>query len=170
MQLPGDRLFRMRGKTVVDPSGIANTPRFYDDRIARYFLYLMGHPINEMEYAHWAVNGDGFTVREMHEPIANDFLDRVWDNGSEGTLRYSMASGDRLEGARRGEPCLREIPVPAEEAGGWRVEAEFVGAIRGDEPVRFTDFATGVRYMEFTEAVARSAREGVAVTVGSAPQ
>jgi hypothetical protein len=29
--------------------------------------------------------------------------------------------------------------------------------------VRFTDFATGVAYMEFTEAVARSARLGVPV-------
>ena len=27
-------------------------------------------------------------------------------------------------------------------------------------PVRFTDFATGVAYMEFTEAVVRSAEEG----------
>ena len=29
----------------------------------------------------------------------------------------------------------------------WRVEAEFIGAIRGQEQVRLTDFATGVRYM-----------------------
>ena len=32
-----------------------------------------------------------------------------------------------------------------------------VSAIRGLERVTRTDFATGVRYMEFTEAVARSA-------------
>ena len=30
-------------------------------------------------------------------------------------------------------------------------------------PIRFTDFATGVAYMEFTEAVARSAERGEAV-------
>jgi hypothetical protein len=29
--------------------------------------------------------------------------------------------------------------------------------------VQLTDFATGVAYMEFTEAVARSARTGIAV-------
>jgi hypothetical protein len=37
------------------------------------------------------------------------------------------------------------------------VEAEFVAAVRGEGKIQFTDFATGVQYMEFTEAVARSA-------------
>ena len=36
-------------------------------------------------------------------------------------------------------------------------------AIRQGAPIRFTDFATGVQYMEFTEAVARSAEEETAV-------
>lgn len=36
---------------------------------------------------------------------------------------------------------------------------------RGRERVRLTDFATGVRYMEFTEAVARSAQSGRAVAL-----
>jgi hypothetical protein len=31
--------------------------------------------------------------------------------------------------------------------------------------VRLTDFATGVRYMDFTEAVARSAQLGAAVAL-----
>ena len=48
--------------------------------------------------------------------------------------------------------------IPANKRGGWRVEAEFIGAIRGEEPVRFTDFETGVKYMEFTEAVHQSAQ------------
>jgi predicted dehydrogenase len=83
--------------------------------------------------------------------------------GSEGTLKYELSPQDRLWGARRGETQLREIPVPAEEAYGWHVEEEFVAAIRGQRPVQFTDFATGVHYMEFTEAVARSAASGQAV-------
>ena len=77
--------------------------------------------------------------------------------GSEGTLRYS---GDALFGGRRGDRALREIPIPSEEQGGWRVEAEFTNAIRGVEPVTHTTFEDGVKYMEFTEAVARSAAEG----------
>jgi predicted dehydrogenase len=76
--------------------------------------------------------------------------------GSEGTLKYDFAP-DRLCGARRGERELREIPVPPEEEYGWHVEEEFIASIREGRPVEFTDFPTGVRYMEFTEAVARSA-------------
>jgi hypothetical protein len=36
----------------------------------------------------------------------------------------------------------------------FRVEEEFVGAIRGEEPVRLTTFDDGVRYMKFTAAKA----------------
>lgn len=73
--------------------------------------------------------------------------------GSEGTLRFE---GGRLTGARRGAKQLEAIAVPDEEAGAWRVEEEFVEAIRGRAPVRLTTFDDGVRYMEFTEAVHRS--------------
>ena len=59
--------------------------------------------------------------------------------------------------ARANEKELRLLELPAEKKGHWRVEAEFIGAIRGTEPVRYTDFASGVQYMEFTEAVAISA-------------
>jgi len=83
--------------------------------------------------------------------------------GTEGVLKYCLKPQERLLGGRRGDEQLRPLEVPQYERGGWRVEAEFVGAIRGQEGVRFTDFETGVRYMEFTEAVATSAAEGRAV-------
>lgn len=83
--------------------------------------------------------------------------------GSEGALRYELAPGDLIWGARRGEPALREIEVPDDKVLAWDVEAEFIGAIRGERKTEFTDFATGVQYMEFTEAVARSAATGAAV-------
>ena len=87
--------------------------------------------------------------------------------GSEGVLHYDLNS-DRIHGVSRRSgaapgAALEEILIPPERAGGWRVEAEFVEAIRAGTPIRFTDFATGVAYMEFTEAVARSAQHGVAV-------
>ncbi|HVA49088.1 MAG TPA: Gfo/Idh/MocA family oxidoreductase [Pirellulales bacterium] len=85
--------------------------------------------------------------------------------GSEGVLRYELSPQDRLLGARRGETGLREIEVPADQAMAWDVEAEFIGAIRRQRQVELCDFATGVQYMEFTEAVARSAASGVAVTL-----
>jgi len=84
--------------------------------------------------------------------------------GPEGMLHYDLAA-DRLFGAKRGQPPAEptEISIPPEKAGGWRVESDFIESIRTHAPVRFTDFATGVAYMEFTEAVARSARQGIAV-------
>jgi predicted dehydrogenase len=86
--------------------------------------------------------------------------------GSDGVLHYDL-NADRIRGASRKRgpdvAALEEIPIPPEKAREWRVEAEWVEAIRGGPPPRFTDFATGVAYMEFTEAVARSARLGVAI-------
>src|SRR5262249_51546283 len=82
--------------------------------------------------------------------------------GSEGVLHYDLVH-DRIHRASRTprpKPEPADIPIPPEKAGGWRVEAEFVEAIRTGTPVRFTDFATGVAYMEFTEAVALSAERG----------
>jgi predicted dehydrogenase len=77
--------------------------------------------------------------------------------GSEGTLRFADGV---LSGARKGDAALAPISVPPDELGGWRVEEEFIRAIRGVEPVSHTTFAEGVKYMAFTEAVARSMQEG----------
>jgi predicted dehydrogenase len=89
--------------------------------------------------------------------------------GTAGVLSYDLIA-DRIRGASRMHGAspgalveLPELPIPADKAGSWRVEADFVDSIRTGKPVRFTDFAAGVAYMEFTEAVARSAQTGVAV-------
>jgi predicted dehydrogenase len=88
----------------------------------------------------------------------------VWIFGSDGTLRLE-ADAKRVSGARRGDRELCEIPVPAERRVGWRVEEEFVNAIRGKEKISHTTFEDGVRYMEFTDAVARSLASGRAEDV-----
>jgi predicted dehydrogenase len=49
--------------------------------------------------------------------------------------------------------------------GIWYVEEEFIGAIRGQEELRLTTFADGVKYMEFTEAVHRSLTSGEVVSL-----
>jgi predicted dehydrogenase len=86
----------------------------------------------------------------------------AWLFGSAGTLRFS---GGRLYGGRRGDTELAEISIPPDQAGGWRVEQEFVNAIRGQETITHTSFEDGVKYMEFTEAVARSMASGAAVAL-----
>jgi predicted dehydrogenase len=89
--------------------------------------------------------------------------------GTEGVLYYDLTN-DRLLGVSRTRgagptpaEALREIDIPPEKARGWQVEADFVDSIRLGTPVQLTNFETGVAYMEFTEAVARSARSGIAV-------
>ena len=82
--------------------------------------------------------------------------------GSEGTLRFSEG---KLFGGRRRDSALNEIPVPPSEEGSWRVEEEFINAIRGKEKITHTTFEDGVKYMEFTEAVARSMAERRAVSL-----
>ena len=86
----------------------------------------------------------------------------VYVFGSDGTLRFS---GNKLYGGQKEDTELSEIDIPDTEAGGWRVEEEFVNAIRGGEVITHTDFDTGVKYMEFTEAVTRSMQSGTAITL-----
>ena len=85
--------------------------------------------------------------------------DEVWLFGTEGTLRLD-AGAMSLSGGRRDSEGLTEIEVSPDKEGGWRVEDEFINAIRGLEPVTHTSFDDGVRYMEFTEAVTLSAESG----------
>jgi predicted dehydrogenase len=79
--------------------------------------------------------------------------------GSRGTIKVEF----RPDGTERvwlgyaGEDAMRQFEIPADICGRWRVEEEFVAAIRGEEKVALTDFATGVRYMEFIDAVFESA-------------
>jgi predicted dehydrogenase len=87
----------------------------------------------------------------------------AWLFGSAGTLHYDLRT-QTLEGGRVGDQALTPIG-PGDAGDGWRVEAEFIGAIRGAEPVAYTTFADGARYMAFTEAVRRSAELGAPVPV-----
>ena len=87
----------------------------------------------------------------------------VWLYGSDGTLRLDQRFN--VYGGRRGDQQLSEIPNPPEKQYAWRVEEEFVGAIRGQEPVIHTSFDVGVHYMEWTEAVTRSAQTGQAISL-----
>lgn len=76
--------------------------------------------------------------------------------GSRGTVKLEFGATEKLYTGRAGQSELTLVELPPEKRGGWRVEEEFIAAIRGTEAVRFTDFQTGLAYMEFTEAVAQS--------------
>ncbi len=97
----------------------------------------------------------------------------IWLYGSDGVLHYDLTA-NRIRGASRhsgtasvAAEALTEMPIPEAKARTWQVEADFVAAIRTGAPIRFTDFASGVAYMEFTEAVARSADQGKSIELPS---
>jgi predicted dehydrogenase len=103
-------------------------------------------------------------IARMHWSTVAGFMPgpEIWLYGSEGTLRIVESGRHQalLSGARRGDKEMAPIAIAADKQEHWRVEEEFVGAIRGTEPVRRTSFVDGVKYMEFTEAVYRSSSEG----------
>lgn len=81
--------------------------------------------------------------------------------GSEGSLVYDFTT-DEIFGARRGQKELQLLEVPPEYVREWRVEDDFVEAVlQGGNPE--PSFETGVAYMEFVEAIHRSARGGHAI-------
>lgn len=79
-------------------------------------------------------------------------------NGSKAGLRLDLAKGE-LWLTNRGEP-EKLVTITPEKRGAWRVEADFIDSVRNGTPVRLTDFATGVKYMQFTEAVWESWSNG----------
>ena len=113
-----------------------------------------------------ALNGGAIAHLRFSSVTALAPPPEVWIFGSDGTLRLEV-DAKRLSGGRRGDKALYEIPIAPEARVGWRVEEEFVNAIRGREKISRTTFEDGVRYMEFTDAVARSAATGKAVDVAA---
>jgi predicted dehydrogenase len=87
----------------------------------------------------------------------------TWIFGSEGTIHVDHLQ--KIFVGRRGDRELVEHPNPPEGQYRHRVEEEFINAIRGTEPVAMNTFEIGVRYMEWTEAIYRSAASGAVVSL-----
>ena len=85
--------------------------------------------------------------------------------GSHGTVKIHFTPTERAWIGRHGDAELREYKPNADRLGRWQVEEDFVASIRDGQPVRLTDFATGLQYMKFTEAVATSAAKAEPVTL-----
>ncbi len=85
----------------------------------------------------------------------------TWIYGSEGTIHVDRRQN--VFAGRRGDSELAQVPNPREAQAYYRVEEEFINAIRGIERITMAPFETGVHYMEWTEAVYRSSQTGQAV-------
>src|SRR5437763_3737512 len=82
--------------------------------------------------------------------------DRLEIYGSKGTLTYDFAS-DTVRTGKAGDPELHVVDVPSELEGEWRVEEDFLAAVRSKGRVRpHPNFEDGVRYMRVVQAVADS--------------
>jgi predicted dehydrogenase len=72
-------------------------------------------------------------------------------NGSKAGLRLDLTAGELWRTELGGAD--QRIEIDPAKRGSWRVEAYFVESVRTGKPVELTDFAAGVRYMRFTDAV-----------------
>ena len=85
-------------------------------------------------------------------------------------FRSKMEGGSAIAPGRvwiagEGDDAYRSLDAPEQPRNGWRVEEDFVDAIREGSPVTHTNFAAGVQYMQFTEAVQVSLSEGRKVSL-----
>ena len=97
----------------------------------------------------------------MSETAGLSSGNQTWIHGSEGTIQVD--AGQNIFAGRRGDAGLTPVPNPPEQRAFYRVEEEFVNAIRGTEQVSMLTFDAGLHYMDFTEAVYRSSQTGAAV-------
>jgi predicted dehydrogenase len=129
-------------------------------------------------------------IRQAYEVIVPDLLTVLcaFDNGAEGVLEFSgidaLAPGDRMEiygskgtltydfgsdtvqAGKVGDRGLHVVDLPSELETEWRVEEDFLAAVKSKGRVRpHPTFEDGVRYMRVVQAVAdsRARNEWVAI-------
>ena len=131
-----------------------------------------------------------YSVREGYEVIIPHLITVLcsFENGAEGVLEFSginaLTQGDRLEiygsagtmtydfsanvvqAGKVGDRALHVVDIPPELEGEWRVEEDFLAAVKSKGRVRpHPTFEDGVRYMRVVQAVAdsRARNEWVAI-------
>jgi predicted dehydrogenase len=144
-------------KAVIARTRVAVPYRFDQERGERRPVEVPDH----VEVLADLANG---AIARLHLSSVAGFMPgpEAWLYGSEGTLRLEVRGRENLvlTGGRRSDKEMQPIAIPQDKTYRWRVEEEFIGAIRGQEPVRRTSFVDAVSYMDFTEAVHVSSREG----------
>ena len=80
-----------------------------------------------------------------------------------------VVTEEEIYGQTEGETEMHPIEIPAAEMRDRTMDVEFIEAIRKGTPVA-PDFAEGVRYMEFSEAVAQSLYEGRKISMPPEPK
>ncbi|HCQ38761.1 MAG TPA: hypothetical protein DIV39_06365, partial [Verrucomicrobiales bacterium] len=81
---PRDKRYRGWARRTIDDDPAVG--RSHNNRLVRYWLYLLGHPSSEHEFTRIVINNGPAMIREDVETNANDFLKRNWDQGEKGEL------------------------------------------------------------------------------------
>ena len=95
--------------------------------------------------------------------VTNSLGNTVEIFGTRGSLKYDMLverpdgtiGGEEVWGMTESETEMYPIEIPAHEERDRTTDSEFIESIRSGVPV-YPDFEEGVRYMQFSEAVAQS--------------
>ena len=89
----------------------------------------------------------------LSELGAQPFSASVQIFGDRGMIHLDFEVEGKLSITKIPGEVLQEVRIPAGQTGQWRVEEEFINAIRGLEDIEHTTFTTGVEYMKFIQAV-----------------
>jgi predicted dehydrogenase len=93
--------------------------------------------------------------------------DRLEIYGDQGTIVYDFAN-DIVEAGKVGDEKLQIMEIPRELESAWRVEEDFLAAVKSKGRVRpHPDFEEGVRYMRVVQAVADSRAKNAWVDIKS---
>ncbi len=87
--------------------------------------------------------------------------------GTEGTLKYILQD-EQVWFGKSGKP-LRQRKISERNFRPWTVEEDFIDAIRDGVTDPNPNFSDGVRYMDVTEAVYRSAQSGSTIRLPLCP-
>jgi hypothetical protein len=105
-KFPKDRMFRGREKTGLDNDAADNGARRWNNRMSRYWLYLLGYPAAEAEYVHVQFNNLAISLKDDTEPTDTDMLARTYDDPADTELHEvddAWYFGDDLAGENRGQ-------------------------------------------------------------------
>jgi predicted dehydrogenase len=114
--------------------------------------------------------GAGVNVNLSVTTVSGPFVSptEIWIYGTEGTIHIATSGLENdpvVSGGRKGDDSMSVIQVPANKRGSWRVEEEFINAIKGIEPVTRSNFTDSLKYMEFTDAIQESWQSGMRVNL-----
>ncbi|MFT4641551.1 MAG: hypothetical protein ACI8T1_004891, partial [Verrucomicrobiales bacterium] len=82
---PRSKSFRGRIKSTWDQDPTSG--RQHNDKMTQYWMYLLGHPVSDTEFIQVVINSGSSQLRaEVEAPSDNGFMDRHWENGSQGQM------------------------------------------------------------------------------------